>query len=126
MLLRWEMASDVCALFYLYFEEKGKVGNRCVLWCHHSNAPALTLGAQVPLQPGLQTPGERSEGTDGGEASATSHTPNGDLGSSRGQHTMYSPAIMTNAFFIWKAHRGYFPPKNKNFHETLKKKKVNL
>lgn len=59
---------------------------------------ALMLGTQMLLTPHLQTLGERA-GQTGGRFCYKPH-PNEDLQNSRGQHTLYSPAIILMIFYL--------------------------
>lgn len=60
------------------------------------------------------------------EGSATGHTPNGELGSSRGQHTLYSPAIMTNVFLFGRHTEDTSRQRLRIFMRLKKKKKRSI
>lgn len=60
---------------------------------------SINAGARVPLPLHCRHL-ERDQKAQTGGGFCYGHTPNGELGSSRGQHTVYSPAIMTNVFLF--------------------------
>jgi hypothetical protein len=87
-------------LFYFEERQKKRKERHILCCCYSSSKPQFTGNSNATETPPADTWRKRErEGQTGGRFCNKPH-PKEDLGSSREQHTLYSPVIVTNAFLF--------------------------